>query len=316
MKKEQMKLFENSLRAKPFLKWAGGKTQLIPEIEKRLPEKIKKRKNIKRYIEPFVGGGAVFFHLKNNYDIEESFLLDINRELIICYKVIQKNTKELINKLLKFEEYFLSKSFAEREEIYYDTRSLYNIRMNEFDFENYNFEWIDRAYQTIFFNKTCFNGLFRQNKKGEFNVPMGSYKNPTICQSDNIMAVNHALENTEIICGDFTEAEKFIKKDSLVYYDPPYRPINGTSSFNDYSKEGFNDKDQIRLADFFTNMHKNEAYQILSNSDPKNANPNDDFFDELYKDFKIERVLANRMINCNGSLRGKIKELIITNNWS
>lgn len=315
MQKAQLKLF-NDVETKPFLKWAGGKTQLIPEIEKKLPENVKRNKFIERYVEPFVGGGAVFFHLKNKYQINKSFLLDINRELIICYKVIQRNPTELINNLLKMEKYYLSKSFEEKEEIYYDTRILYNIQMYDFDFESYNIKWIERATQTIFLNKTCFNGLFRQNRKGEFNVPIGSYKNPTICQSDNIKAVNHALENTEIICGDFTKAEKYITKESLVYYDPPYRPINGTSSFNDYSKEGFNDKDQIRLADFFSKMNKKGAYQILSNSDPKNAKLDDDFFDELYKDFKIARVLANRMINCNGSLRGKIKELIITTNWS
>ncbi len=312
MKKAQLKLFKEYY-VKPFLKWAGGKTQLIPEIEKRLPKKIKKDKYINRYVEPFVGGGAVFFHLKNNYNIENSFLFDINKELILCYKVVQKNHKELIIKLQRLEKNYLNKSKEERKEIYYDTRALYNVRMNDFDFANYNFEWVDRASQTIFLNKTCFNGLFRQNKKGEFNVPIGSYKNPTICQFDNIIAVNHALEKTKIICGDFTKAEKYVTKKSLVYYDPPYRPINGTSSFKDYSKEGFNDKDQIRLAEFYTKMHKKGAYQILSNSDPKNVNPDDDFFDELYKDYIIERVLANRMINCNGSLRGKIRELIVLN---
>ena len=311
MQKVQLKLF-NNIEAKPFLKWAGGKTQLLPEIEKRLPENVKRNKFIERYVEPFVGGGAVFFHLINNYKINKSYLFDINKELILCYKVIQKNHKEIIIKLQRLEKNYLNKSKEEKEEIYYDTRTLYNVQMNNFDYENYNFEWIDRASQTIFLNKTCFNGLFRQNRKGEFNVPIGSYKNPSICQSDNLKAVNHALENTEIICGDFTKAEKYITKESLVYYDPPYRPINGTSSFNDYSKEGFNDKDQIRLADFYSKMNKKGAYQILSNSDPKNANLNDDFFDNLYKEFSIDRIMANRMINCNGNLRGKIFELLIT----
>lgn len=314
MQNLQLKLF-NNIEAKPFLKWAGGKTQLIPEIEKRLPENVKRSKSIERYIEPFVGGGAIFFYLINNYKIKKSFLFDINNELILCYKVIQRNPEELKNNLLKMEKYYLSKSFEEKEEIYYDTRILYNNQMYDFDFENYNIKWVERATQTIFLNKTCFNGLFRQNRKGEFNVPIGSYKNPTICQSDNIIAVNHALKNTEIIFGDFTKAEKHITKESLVYYDPPYRPINGTSSFNDYSKEGFNDEDQIRLADFYTKMHKKGAYQILSNSDPKNTKLDDDFFDELYKEFKIDRVLANRMINCNGDLRGKIKEIVIKNFW-
>ena len=312
MQKTQLKLF-NNIEAKPFLKWAGGKTQLIPEIEKRLPVNVKRNKSIERYIEPFVGGGAVFFHLKNNFDVKESFLLDINRELILCYKVIQKNYKELITKLQRLEKIYLNSPNEKRKDIYYDTRILYNDQMYNFDYENYNLEWIERASKTIFFNKTCFNGLCRQNKKGEFNVPMGSYKNPKICNEENIISVSNALKNTEIIFGDFTKAEKFIIKDSLVYYDPPYRPINSTSSFKDYSKEGFTDKDQIRLAKFYNKMHKKGAYQILSNSDPKNANPNDNFFDELYKDFKIERLLANRMINCNGNLRGKINEIIIIN---
>jgi len=311
--KEQLTLFDYGYKVKPFLKWVGGKTQLIPEIEKRLPKKNLGNKYIDNYIEPFIGGGAFYFYLKNNFKIKKAVLIDINRELIVCYKVIQKNHKELVKRLLQLERNYLNKTEDEREEIYYDTRTLYNIQMKDFDFENFNFEWIERASQTIFFNKTCFNGLFRQNKKGEFNVPRGSYKNPTICQSDNIIAANGALKNTEIICGDFTESEKYITKGSFVYYDPPYRPLNNSSSFSDYSKEGFNDNDQIRLAEFYKKMHEKGAYQILSNSDPKNINPNDFFFDKLYKDFKIERVLANRMINCNGNLRGKISELIIIN---
>ena len=308
----ELSFFSNE-RPKPFLKWAGGKSQIIHKIEKELPIKIKKSKFITNYIEPFVGGGAFFFFLKSFYHVSNSVLIDINRELILCYKVVQKNPNELIKKLKKLEEDFLTKSAQERKEMFYNTRSLYNGRMNEFDYENYNFEWITRAAETIFLNKTCFNGLFRQNKKGEFNVPMGSYKNPKICNEKNIIHASYALKDTQIILGDFTLAEKFVTKDALLYYDPPYRPINKTSSFKSYSKDSFEDEDQIRLAEFFKKIDKKGAFQILSNSDPKNENPEDNFFDELYKNFNIKRIEANRMINCNGKLRGKINEIIITN---
>jgi len=305
--------FFSKERPKPFLKWAGGKSQIIHEIENELPDKIKKSKYIHNYIEPFVGGGAFYFFLRHYYQVANSTLIDVNKELILCYKVIQKNPVELIKKLKKLETNFLSKSGEERKEIYYDTRTMYNIRMKQFDYDNYNFEWIDRASQTIFFNKTCFNGLFRQNRKGEFNVPMGSYKNPKICNEKNIINVSNALKKTNIIFGDFTLLENFIDENTFIYYDPPYRPLNKTSSFKDYSKDGFDDKDQIRLAEFFMKMDKKSILQILSNSDPKNEDPNDNFFDELYRKFHIKRIEATRMINCNGKLRGKIKEIMIKN---
>ena len=162
-------------------------------------------------------------------------------------------------------------------------------------------------------NKTCFNGLFRQNKKGEFNVPFGKYKNPNICNADRILEANKALQNTIIYCADFSISEKFVKEKTLVYLDPPYRPITKTSSFTSYSKEDFNDEDQRRLSDYFNILDKRGAYLILSNSDPKNKNLDDNFFDDLYEDYNIERILAARAINCVGTKRGKINELIITN---
>ena len=185
--------------------------------------------------------------------------------------------------------------------------------MNDFDYDNYSNEWIERTSHLIFLNKTCFNGLFRQNMKGEFNVPFGRYKNPKICNEKNIIEVNKALGNTEIFCGDFSEASEYIKKESFVYLDPPYRPLNKTSNFTTYSKDGFIDEDQTKLAEFFEDMNKRGAYLMLSNSDPKNENPHDEFFDALYKDYNIERVTAKRHINCNASKRGEINELIITN---
>ncbi|RLF97656.1 DNA adenine methylase [Thermococci archaeon] len=310
----QKSLFgQEVINAKPFLKWAGGKSQLLDEIDKRLPYHIRSNKNIDNYIEPFVGGGAVFFYLRSKYFIKRSFLFDINRELIIGYKVIQNNPIELINQLYEIEDIYLKKSKEERKKLYYEIRKIYNEQMYDFDYENYNEEWIKRAAYLLFLNKTCYNGLFRQNKKGEFNVPYGRYKNPTICDEKNIIEVNKALKNTKIFCDDFTKSEEFIEKNSLVYLDPPYRPLSNTSNFTNYNEKGFSDKDQKRLASFFEKMDKRGAYLILSNSDPKNENPEDDFFDELYFKYIIERVPAKRYINCDATKRGEINELIIRN---
>ncbi len=304
---------QKTLNAKPFLKWAGGKTQLLEELISRFPEEIKERRKIERYVEPFVGGGAMFFFLKNNFEIKKSFLFDINRELIIGYKVIKRDAKELINKLKKFEKKYFKKSEKERKNFYYKIRNSYNKQMIKFNYNKYSEEWIDRAVYLIFLNKTCYNGLFRQNRKGEFNVPFGRYIKPRICDEENIIAVQKALKNTKIFCVDFAASEKYIDENTFVYLDPPYRPINKTSSFTSYAKEDFNENDQKRLAGFFKEMYKKGAYLMLSNSDPKNENPEDRFFDDLYDDYCIERVPAKRFINCNASRRGEIKELVI---WS
>lgn len=301
------------LNARPFLKWAGGKTQLLSEFEKRLPPSIIENKKIKSYIEPFIGGGALFFFLKNKYTIMNSFLFDINPELIIAYKVIQKDYKELTDELRVIENFHLEKSESERKEHYYKIRASYNAQMHEFNYENYSNEWIERTKYMIFLNKTCFNGLFRQNLKGEFNVPFGRYKSPKILDEGNIFAVNSALENTQIFCADFEKSQDYIEKGSFVYLDPPYRPLNRTSNFTTYSKNGFLDIDQIRLAEFFKKMDNNGAYLMLSNSDPKNVDVNDNFFDELYKDYNITRISAKRNINSKTSKRGEINELIIKN---
>jgi DNA adenine methylase len=299
--------------AKPFLKWAGGKTQLLDELYKRLPSSLIQSGEIERYVEPFVGGGAFFFFLKRNFKFKESFLIDINKELIIGYKVIQNNVNELIDELSSMEEKYLKLSEEQRKDFYYNIRDEYNRQKDNFDYVNYNLDWVKRAADLIFLNKTCFNGLYRLNKKGEFNVPFGKYKNPTICDADNLIEVSKALENTEVICADFEESKKYIHKNTLVYLDPPYRPLNNTSNFTSYNENGFDDDDQRRLAQFFKEMDKKGAYLILSNSDPKNEDVDDNFFDELYAGFIIERVKAKRYINSNGNKRGDISELIIRN---
>lgn len=299
--------------AKPFLKWAGGKGQLLEEFNQRLPEEILKSKKIKNYVEPFIGGGAMFFFLKNNYHIKNSTIMDINKELILGYNVIKKKSARLIDELCALEADYLSKNEADRKDYYYLIRTEYNTQMIDFDYSKFNSDWIKRASYLIFLNKTCFNGLFRQNKKGEFNVPIGRYKNPKICDNENISHVSKALKNTQIICGDFSTSEEYITPQTMVYLDPPYRPINKTSHFTSYAKEGFSDDDQIRLAQFFRDMEKKGAYLMLSNSDPKNNDPDDQFFDELYSNYYIERVPAKRFINCDASKRGSINEIIVRN---
>jgi len=308
-----IKTKDNTVLARPFLKWAGGKSQLIPELSSRLPKDINNSGRIDTYVEPFVGGGAFFFYLKSRFEIKNSYLFDINRELVVGYKTIQNNYKELILTLQEIESKYIRKNEDNRKKYYYAVREKYNTQIENFDYSNYNNEWIERSSYLIFLNRTCFNGLFRQNSKGEFNVPCGKYKNPTICDEDNLKKVNSALKDTDIICGDFSESSKYITKNSLIYFDPPYRPLTTTSSFTSYSKEDFGEEDQIRLANYYKELNKRGAYLILSNSDPKNETPNDNFFDDLYKDFLIERVNAKRSINCDPKKRGEIKELIIRN---
>ncbi|MEG3224409.1 MAG: modification methylase [Methanobacteriales archaeon Met13] len=310
----QTNLFKRDvLAAKPFLKCAGGKAQLLGEFQKRIPQSILHSLTIERYVEPFLGGGAMFFFLKNNFIVKESFLFDINQELIMGYNVVKNDPDLLINKLGNLEEIYLNKSDNERETFFYDIRKRYNEQMFDFDYEEYNSEWIKRASYLVFLNKTCFNGLFRQNKKGEFNVPFGKYKNPTICDKKNIIQVNKAIKDTKIINGDFSNSGEYINKKTFVYFDPPYRPISNTSSFTSYAKEGFDDEDQKRLSQFFKKMDDRGAYLMLSNSDPKNVDFNDEFFDILYKKYVIDRVPAKRSINCDASKRGEINEIIVRN---
>lgn len=302
------------VEAKPFLKWAGGKTQLLDEINRRLPEEINTDK-ISKYVEPFVGGGAVFFHLIARYDFEEVILNDINKECILTYKVIQNNVEDLIDVLSRMEdEYFGLESMDEKDKMYYRQRDKFNEGKINMDYDNFSEDWIEHAAIMIFLNKTCFNGLYRENRKGLFNVPFGKRSNPTICDEQNLRKASLALQGVKLLCLDFEELTQFIDEKTFVYMDPPYRPLNATSNFNDYSKEPFNDESQIRLAKWFRKLSEvNNAFLMLSNSDPTNVNPDDDFFDKLYEGFNIERVKASRAINSKGSGRGQIRELLITN---
>ena len=291
--------------AKPFLKWAGGKTQLINDIEKALPKDITKNKFT--YIEPFVGSGAVLFWMLNNFpNLQKAVINDINEDLINTYKTIASRPKELISILETFQQEYHGMEGREeaKKEYYYQKRDLYNNRKEEES---------GQAALFIFLNRTCFNGLYRVNRKNEYNVPMGSYKRPTICDKENILAVNQALQKVEILCGDYEETLNYADNNTLFYFDPPYKPLNETSSFNSYAKDEFNDAEQIRLRDFCHKLNAMNHTWILSNSDVKGKDENDSFFDELYSDFNIQRVDARRSINAKPEKRGTLKELLITN---
>lgn len=288
---------------RPFLKWAGGKSQLLDEIRKKYPQ------NINRYCEPFVGGGAVLFDVLANFRPREIMINDVNFELINTYKQIQNNVEELVERLSELQSAFWKADIEKRKEFFLEKRK----RFNELKIKNDADDEVERAVLFIFLNKTCFNGLYRVNKQGLFNVPMGSYKKPLICDSENLSTISEILKNVVIGCGNYRQCYHFIDSETFVYLDPPYRPLNETSSFTSYSENEFDDNEQIQLKKFVDNISAKGAVIVLSNSDPKNVRPNDDFFDDLYKGYSIQRVTARRNINSKGSNRGNINELLISN---
>lgn len=301
----QLQFFNNELNAKPFLKWAGGKTQLLPEIRKYYP--FEKYKNINKYCEPFLGGGAVLFDILNNFDLKEILVNDLNSELINTYTVIRDYPNNLVELLYLYQNDYWNMNDESRKKYYNLKRDEYNkMKLSENN-------KITKASLTIFLNRTCFNGLYRVNRKGEFNVPIGSYKKPLICDSENLFAVSNKIQDVKFINDTFDSVDSFIDNNTFVYFDPPYRPLNMTSSFKSYSKSDFNDESQIELANFYKSLNDKGSKLLLSNSDPKNEDINDDFFDDLYSEFNIKRVVANRMINSNKTKRGPITEILVSN---
>jgi DNA adenine methylase len=295
----------NRSEAKPVLKWAGGKTQLLPVISKFYPSLLGSK--IRNYIEPFFGGGAVFFELYNSNLIDEAIIVDNNPDLTVLYKTIQKNFDDLITELDNIQKKYISLGNDDRKGFYYNIRQEFNYNRKG------KYQVIDpiRASQIIFLNRTCFNGLFRVNGRGDFNVPHGDHKNPRILDLDNLYEVSKALKIAEILHGDFEDIVPLVRNNTFVYYDPPYRPLSKTSSFNSYSGL-FNDEHQIRLSEIFRYLNNRGVKQMLSNSYPIN-DIGDNFFDNLYRDFNINKVEAKRIINSKSSNRGKIYELLITN---
>lgn len=299
--------YENAhkIELKPFVKWVGGKGQLVEKIEKLFP--TNGEKNFTKYAEPMVGGGALFFSVLSKHNFEELYISDINSELINAYTAIKRNVETLIERLNEMQMTFLPLDDNGRKYYYYNIRDKYNsVELGEQTS-------VEKAAYFIFLNKTCFNGLYRVNRKGQFNVPMGAYKNPMICDDENLRNIHKALQNVTIVCGDYTLAKSFIDDKTFVYFDPPYRPISETSAFTSYNSDAFDDREQLRLAKFIDDINETGAKIVLSNSDPKNVNEDDNFFDALYKNYKISRVEASRAINSKGDKRGKINELLICN---
>ena len=291
---------------RPFLKWAGGKGQLLSEIEKYYPFADG---TITKFAEPFVGGGAVLFDILSRYDLEAVYISDINAELINAYRVIKTDVENLIAILSIMQNKFLPLDTEKRKDYYLGKRA----RFNELKGNGGTDFGLEKAALMIFLNKTCFNGLYRVNRKGLFNVPVGAYKNPLICDEKNLRAVSEKLQNVEMVCGDYRKSSDFIDEKTFVYFDPPYRPLTQTAAFTAYTENLFNDEAQKELADFVAEMNQKGAKIVVSNSDPKNADEEDEFFDTLYSAHHIRRVNATRMINCNSDARGKIKELLISN---
>lgn len=298
---------KKSIIVKPFIKWAGGKSQLINEIQKRYPKEL--GKTITKYCETFVGGGAVLFDILSKYNMKQVFINDINTELINTYKQIQQNSDSLIERLSELQSEFWALDKKNRAKMYLEKREQFNI----LQLNDKNEVKIEKAVLFIFLNKTCFNGLYRVNKRGLFNVPIGAYKHPLICDEKNLRTTSQLLQNVQINCGDYRECYSFIDRNTFVYFDPPYRPLNHTSNFTAYTKEAFDDTNQIELKLFIDKIHSLGAKFLLSNSDPKNSDEDDCFFEKLYEKYNIDRVYAKRMINCDADKRGDISELLIYN---
>lgn len=271
----------NSVKAKPFVKWAGGKAQLLSELAKFIPQYFN------NYFEPFLGGGAFFFFIQQNHS-NRSYLSDLNEELINLYKVVQNNVTDLINEL---------KLYINTKDYYYETRN------KEYSIENMK---IENAARFIYLNKTCYNGLYRVNSNGKFNVPFGHYKNPVICDEENLHAASLALQNCLVQVNSYEDAIAEAKRDDFLYFDPPYHPLSKTSNFTSYTKSGFAEKDQEQLSKVFVELNTRGCKVMLSNSESPKIR-------ELYAGFHFHTVQASRAINCKAEGRGKITELIITN---
>lgn len=292
-------------KAKPFIKWVGGKNQLIDQLEALLPADFCKWRDV-TYIEPFIGGGAMLFYmLQHHANITRAVINDINSDLIGCYQVVRDEPKALIEKLRRVEDEYRSLDSEEDRKAYFmQMRAEYNLK---------NLNPIDNTVKFFFLNRTCFNGLYRVNRQGQFNVPFGKYANPQICDAETILADSELLQRVEILSGDFERTFEYAGGYTLFYFDPPYRPLNLTSSFNDYAKEAFNDGAQIRLKEFCDRIDRAGYQFMLSNSDGKGADAEDDFFDTLYQDYRIERVWASRSVNANPAKRGKLTEIVVRN---
>lgn len=274
--------------ARPFVKWVGGKARLVPQLLQYFPDEYND------YYEPFAGGGALFFAITP----KTAHISDLNTVLISAYKRIQSDAEGLIEELRQLEAQYRSlETLEEKRELYLEKRAQYNALENTSP---------EKVALLIFLNKTCFNGMYRENSKGGFNVPFGKHPNPTICDEANLRSVSAALKETTIALAPYQEAVKNAKAGDFIYFDPPYHPLNATSSFTSYHADGFSAKDQEKLRDTFKKLSERGCKVMLSNSDSE-------FINELYKEFNVHKIYAARSINSKGTGRGKIQEVLVTN---
>ena len=273
---------------KPFLKWVGGKGRVIAQLEQFFPD------SYNNYFEPFVGGGAVYFHVNQ----DKATINDINKSLIGAYVNVRDNLGSLLKKLKTLENKYYALDSESRKAMFYQIRDEYNSTKNS--------QSIKRSALLIFLNKTCFNGMYRENRSGGFNVPFGKYQNPNICDESNLRATSKYLQNTLILSGSYQDAVKNAKKGDFIYFDPPYHPLNPTSSFTSYSQDDFIEKDQVELKNLIDDLTKRGCKVMMSNSYSK-------FIINLYKDYKQYKIYVGRSINSNAAKRGKIAEIVVTN---
>ncbi len=299
---------KKAIVAKPFVKWAGGKGNLLQKLEALLPTDFDDLENV-TYIEPFVGGGAMLFNMLQHHKcIARAVINDINPDLIRCYQLIANAPQTLIDRLKNIENNYYSVDFPARKELFYAYRDQYNSEGIYPD---------ERAALFIFLNHTCFNGLYRVNAAGKFNVPYGRYKKPVICNEELIMADHRLLNSVELVIrqpGDYKLVRQNLSRNhpNFMYFDPPYRPLNETSSFKEYSNDPFDDIQQEELKAFCDRLSNQNSLIMLSNSDSKTEN-GDSYFEELYQGYRFERIMAPRFINANGEKREKLTEVVIRN---
>lgn len=304
---------------KPCWKWTGGKTRLLPILEKYIDKALYSNRNLKTYVEPFVGGGALFWRVLSKYtnNFDKFIISDNNAELINSYFVIKNNPKQLIEKLSLLSTNYLSLDDNQRKQMYYNCRNEYNnIIMRHIAYDGNSELSITCAALFLFLNKTCFNGLYRTARDGHFNTAAGRYKNPCICNEILIKKASQALTqyNVLIKLASYTDIiTNYCDNQTFIYLDPPYRPLTKTSSFTNYTKDGFNDDDQQRLASLCNIINDKGTKFMLSNSDPHNIDLNDNFFDDLYKNYYIKRVSVGRNISGKVSSRKTVTEILVTN---
>lgn len=285
--------------ANSFIKWAGGKRQLITTLDSRLPDNFDKQ--ITKYVEPFVGGGSYLFHMVEKHPkLKRVVINDVNYRLINCYTIIRDHPKELNNKMKLLADLYNTIDSDE------DKKEMYNLIRKQFNQDEG--DELELASYFIFLNKTCFNGLYRVNSRGEFNVPFGKYAHPNLFDENRINSCSELLQKAKIVTGDFDRLVNEATKHAFFYLDPPYRPISKTSSFTEYDKTPFKDEDQIRVKEFCDAIDDKESYFLLSNSDCQ-----DDFFEKLYEEYYVEKIKARRNINSRGEARGYILEILVSN---